>query len=104
MDDKEFATWVDATQEHMNMVYAIIEDRKLLKKTLENHLSKFFNWIDDLKFNRDFSQVEMVVDEMIIDDGKMDGLMMPWAIEPYGDYTFRITVYPFGVPNDEGEM
>jgi hypothetical protein len=108
MDKNDFLTWVGAVEEHMNCLDRIIEDRLLLKKMIQDHLKQFFNW-DEIEFNRDFSEITLVVhsldasDGFIIDPEKIGELMMHWAIEPYGDYSFKVIVYPFGVPNDEVE-
>lgn len=103
MDKNEFLTWVGAVEEHINCLDRIIEDRKLLKKMIVNHLEQFFKW-SDIDFNRDFSVITLTVyEDMIVNPENLSDLMMHWEIQSYDYNCFRIVVYPFGVPNDEVE-
>ena len=102
MDKDQFLSWCDCVESHMEMVDTSIKDRRFLKSKLEEHLSQFFKW-RDIDYNRDLSVVELECEGMFIDSEKMMELLMPWRIESNGcGYdTFRIIVYPFGVPNEE---
>ena len=100
MDKDQFLSWVDCVESHMAMVDTAIKDRRFLKKKLEEHLSQFFKWVD-IDYNRDLSEVTLRCKDTFIDSEKLMDLMMPWRIESYGYDTFRIIVYPFGVPNEE---
>ena len=109
VDDNEFITWVGATQEHMNALDRLIEDRKLLKNLIENHLREFFDF-EESEFNRDMSVISLKISNEYthIRSEKLSELHMDWAIvinyDGYGIDSVAIEVYPFGVPNNEGEM
>ena len=109
MNKDEFMTWVYATEEHMNSLDRIIEDRQLLKRMIVDHLSQFFNF-SDFECNRDFSVITLKYDKddtEIIKSENLSNLLMDWEIEPSltsgGFEVIQIKVYPFGVPNDEGD-
>lgn len=105
MDKDEYQTWMGAVQEHMNSLDRVIEDRVLLKKILENHIEQFFDW-DEIEYNRDFTEVILTIntsDPVTIDSEKIKELMMEWSIDPCDYNSFKIIVYPFGVPKEEDE-
>ena len=103
MNESEYLSWVDCVQSHMDLLDELVEDRISLKKKLKNHLSQFFNF-EEIEVSRDFSKVTFWVEDMFIDCEKLSGLLMPWRIEAYYDEDkTQVIVYPFGVPNEDGD-
>ena len=104
MNESEYLSWVDCVSSHMSLLDELVDDRISLKENLKNHLSQFFDF-EELKLmecNRDFSEVSFWIKGMFIDCEQLSGLLMPWRIE--ADYDrIKVIVYPFGVPNEDGD-
>ena len=103
MKKDELTNWKDGVKVHMAQLDAIVEDRKLLKSHLEEHLSSVFDW-DDIEYNRDFSVVSLKWEsnhQPIVRSENLKKLGMDFLIKPdYDDCANRIVVievYPFGV-------
>ena len=106
MNTDELSSWRDGVNEHISMVDTLVNDRKILKNLIEEHLKQFFDW-DSIEYNKDFSEITMKWDKdchPIIKHEKINELMMDWCISVgYDDNAFRIVVievYPFGLEED----
>ena len=96
-------TWKKAVDEHISILDQTIEDRNTLKKSIEEHLSQFFEW-EEIEYNRDFTIITLswAYDKSpVIKADKISDLKMDWIINAdYDDKANRIVVielYPWGV-------
>ena len=96
-------TWKKAVDEHISILDQTIEDRNTLKKSIEEHLSQFFEW-EEIEYNRDFTVITLSwaygVSPVIKAD-KISDLKMDWIINAdYDDKANRIVtveIHPWGV-------
>lgn len=102
MEFEELSAWREGVQEHMIALDVLVNDRKILKKHLENHLHQVFDW-DDIEYNKDFTVVSLKWDtnhQPVIKNENLEKLQMDMEIKAsYDDCANRIVVidvYPFG--------
>ena len=95
--------WRTGVKEHIEVVDQTIKDRDLLKKAIEEHLSKVFEW-ESIKYNRDFSVISLYWaygESPVIRSDKVSELGMDWLIKAdYDDSANRVVVievYPWGI-------
>lgn len=105
MNIEELVAWKSGVSEHMDALDILLNDRKILKKHIEDHLKSCFQW-DTIEYNRDFSEITLKWDaghSPIIFHENIVNLNMDWEINAgYDGGANRIviiTVYPFGVPD-----
>lgn len=98
--------WKEAVSIHMDALDTLINDRKILKNSIEEHLKLCFEW-DDIEYNRDFSVITLKWQynhNPVIKHDKICQLDMDWIIRAdYDDEAFRIVVveiYPFGITGE----
>ena len=103
----ELETWKKAVNEHIDMLNSLVDDRKSLKKSIEEHLKSCFEW-DDIEYNRDFSVITLKWDKdtsPVIYHDKISELGMDWSIHAdYDENAFKIIVvevYPWGVESPQ---
>lgn len=104
---EELDSWKYAVSEHISFVDQTINDRQILKETIEKHLSQFFDW-DIIDYNRDFTMITLKWDHgvnPVIRNDKIHELGMDWIIKSdYDDKANRIVVieiYPWGIEEDD---
>ena len=109
MEESELSAWREGVMEHINTVDTIVNDRKILKTHIKNHLLQFFDF-DEWRCNRDFSVITLVWDKdknPVIRNDKIDELGMDWIIHVgYDAQAFKrveVTVYPFGIVEEEDD-
>lgn len=103
MNLQEFRNWQDDVKDHIISLNTIVNDRRVLKENLENHLREFFNF-KEIEYDREFSKIILKWDKntnpTILND-KISELHMDWIISSaYDDMANRIViveVYPFGI-------
>lgn len=102
----ELETWKNAVSIHLDSLESIIEDRKILKNSIETHLKSCFDW-DDIEYNKDFTVITLKWEynhNPVIRHENISELNMDWIIRAdYDDKAFRIViveVYPFGIEGD----
>ena len=96
--------WRDGVREHLDSLDTVINDRKTLKKLIEEYLSQFFDF-DSWETNRDFSKIILKWDKnhspVFKEDSNISELGMDWIITAgYDDEANRIVeieLYPWGV-------
>ena len=100
---EELENWRDAVGIHMDALDTIINDRKILKNSIEAHLKSCFDW-DDIEYNKDFTVITLKWEyghNPVIRHENISELNMDWIIRAdYDDEAFRIVVvevYPFGI-------
>lgn len=88
---------------HLETLDMLINDRKILKNLIEEHLKSCFDW-NDIEYNKDFSVITLKWERKvnpIIHHDKISELGLDWEIATdYDDGAFPIIVvkvYPFGV-------
>lgn len=95
--------WKRGVEEHIEVVDQTLKDRKLLKESFEEHLSKVFDW-NEISYNRDFTVIKLYYEygvSPIIRSDKVSELGMDWLIK--SDYDCKanrvvvIEVYPWGI-------
>lgn len=109
MNKEQMEMWKDGVFEHCQTVSTVMNDRKIIRKMMVDHLSQFFDW-DDIEFDEEFNSITMLwkygVDPVIrldiIRDLGMDFIISHKFHKDMGDGV-TITVYPFGLPK-EGEI
>ena len=100
--DISLQDWKDGVKSHMTVVDQIVEDRILLKSSIEEYLSKVFEW-DEIEYNRDFTVISMywtMMDEKcpVINGKDLSEFEMDWLIRlDNANRIVIIEVYPFGV-------
>lgn len=106
MTPDDLQQWKNNVNTHIDYLNCIVDARKSLKKTIEDHLRVCFNW-DDIEYNRDFSVITLKWDKEnnpIIRAENISELSMDWIIRAdYDDSAFRIVVieiYPWGLKED----
>lgn len=95
--------WRKAVGEHISILDQTIEDRNVLKQSIEEHLSQFFDW-DDIEYNRDFSVITLKWEKdvnPVIKSETISKIGMDWIIKTGRDdrafSIVEIEVYPWGV-------
>lgn len=109
MNQEQIEMWKDGVFEHCRTVSTVMNDGKIIRKMIVDHLSQFFDW-DDIEFDEKFNSITMFwkygVDPVIkldtIKDLGMDFIISHKFNKDMGDGV-TITVYPFGLPK-EGEI
>ena len=95
--------WRKAVDEHISILDQTVEDRNTLKKSIEEHLSQFFDW-DNIEYNRDFSIITLKWEKdvnPVIKSETISKIGMNWIIKTGRDdgafAVVEIEVYPWGV-------
>jgi len=103
MNKEQFQEWQKGVKEHISHLNNTVEERKILKEILENHLKQFFNF-DEIEYDREFQKILLKWDRIanpVIRNDNIGNLGMDWIIRAdYDDQAFRIVVieiYPFGL-------
>lgn len=106
MNSEEIEMWKDDVMVHCQTITTVLNDRRIIKKVMENHLREFFDY-DMIEFDKDFNVITLkwsYDNEPTIKPHELLGLGMDFVIssdfsEELG-LTAIIKIYPFGVPND----
>lgn len=103
MEIEELNNWKEGVCLHIDHLNTLINDRKILKNSMEEHLKSVFQW-DDIEFNRDFTRIELTWEHghnPVIKPENVAKLGMDWIIRAdYDDKANRVVVieiYPWGV-------
>ena len=104
MNKEQIEMWKDGVMEHCQTVSTVLDDRKIIRKMIVDHLAQFFDW-DGIEFDEKFNSITMAwkygTDPIIridtIKDLGMDFIISHKFHKDYGDGV-TITVYPFGLP------
>lgn len=98
--------WKEDVMTHRKTVATVLNDRKMLKKSMENYLHEYFNY-DLIKFSTDLNEITLLWsydNEPVINPTKLVDLGMDFVISSeYDDelgMSASIKIYPFGVEDD----
>ena len=104
-----FKVWQESVVEHMDFLSKLVDDKILLKKTIEEHLSEFFEW-DEIEYDNDFRKIVLKWEyrnHPVIKTEKINELLMDFIIADdftsNGSHGIVVELYPFGLPK-EGEV
>ena len=107
MNSEQLADWRIDVGHHLETLEMMINDRKILKNLMEEHLKSVFHY-DDIEYNRDFSVITLKWEKHtnpIINHDAIRDFGMDWEISTgYDDRAFSIVVvkvYPFGVTGED---
>ena len=99
--------WRKAVDEHISIVDQTIRDRDVLKKSIEEHLGRFFDW-DSIDYNRDFTVITLSWEKdvnPVIKSENISDLGMDWIIKTGRDSRafaiVEIEVYPWGIKEND---
>lgn len=108
MKSEHIGDWILAVEEHTMMVAQIVEDRKVLKREMENYLSKFFEW-DFIEYSSDFKTITLKwkwhTDPVIKYDNLCD-LKLDWRMKSFseeGCSYIAIEICPCGFEEESQE-
>lgn len=103
MNLQEFRNWQDDVRYHITSLNTIVNDRRVLKENLENHLQQFFDF-EEIEYDKDFKKIKLMWSEKsspVINHKNIGNLMMDWIIksgyDDKADKVIIVEVYPFGV-------
>lgn len=99
-------SWKNDCEDHISALDTIINDRRILKKMMMDHLAQFFTW-QKIEFSRNFDKITLSYSAntgAVIKPDIHANLGMDYIVSPeYDDRANRIIVielYPFGLPEE----
>lgn len=102
MNLEELRIWQDSVMEHCQMMKSVMDDRRVIKNVMINHLKQFFEF-DEIIFSNDFNKITLkwrYDNDPIINPVELSKLGMEFKVS--NDYSESLghgvilELYPFG--------
>lgn len=102
MNKDQFHMWKDGVVKHNSLLKSFVSDRKELKRLIEEHLSKYFEW-DEIEYDNEFKKITLTLDpDTVLKSDKLRELDIDYSI--IGGFDFIIVkIYPFGFFDEKGD-
>lgn len=109
MEIEELNSWKNDVADHIAVRDTMVNDRRILKKMIEEHLSKFFTW-NEIIYDKDFTKITLryktnhgaVIKPELHAELGMDYIVTA-TYDDSANRVLQIELYPFGLPKD-GEI